>query len=157
TNSSDLPPARGVLRSSSSGCAEGSTRDARLFRTRSISVANGRACWMRSCARRSLDAATIFIALVICCVDLTARMRRRISNRDGMLGCGGFLRGREVLPELLQRLVQILLDRVVDLLLVRQGRDQLRLAGVEEAIELRFIRAHRFHRHRIEVAVGGRV
>src|SRR5215212_6616107 len=39
---------------------------------------------MRSCARRSLDAATIFMALVICCVDLTARTRRRISNREGI-------------------------------------------------------------------------
>ena len=44
----------------------------------------GRACWMRSCARRSLDAATIFIAFVICCVDLTARMRRRMSSSDGI-------------------------------------------------------------------------
>ena len=72
--SSALPPACGTARSSSSGCADGSTRDARLFSTRSICVANGRACWMRSCARRSFDAATIFIALVICCVDLTARI-----------------------------------------------------------------------------------
>jgi hypothetical protein len=29
-------------------------------------------------------AATIFMALVICCVDLTARTRRRISIRDGI-------------------------------------------------------------------------
>ena len=39
---------------------------------------------MRSCARRSRDAATIFIALVICCVDLTARIRRRMSMSEGM-------------------------------------------------------------------------
>ena len=39
---------------------------------------------MRSCARRSFDAATIFIALVICCVFFTARMRRRRSISDGM-------------------------------------------------------------------------
>ena len=44
TNSSVLPPARGALRSSSSGCADGSTRPARLFSTRSICVAKGRAC-----------------------------------------------------------------------------------------------------------------
>ena len=54
TISSTRPPARGVARSSSSGCADGSTRDARLFSTRRICIANGRACWMRSCARRSL-------------------------------------------------------------------------------------------------------
>ena len=39
---------------------------------------------MRSCARRSFDAATIFIAFVICCVFLTARIRRRRSISDGM-------------------------------------------------------------------------
>src|SRR5215212_6716035 len=39
---------------------------------------------IRSCARRSFDAATIFIALVICCVFLTARIRRRRSINDGI-------------------------------------------------------------------------
>ena len=39
---------------------------------------------MRSCARRSFDAATIFIAFVICCVFFTARTRRRRSISDGM-------------------------------------------------------------------------
>ena len=38
----------------------------------------------RSCARRSLAAETIFMALVICCVFLTERMRRRMSIRLGM-------------------------------------------------------------------------
>jgi len=37
-----------------------------------------------SCARRSFDAATIFIAFVICCVFLTARIRRRRSIKDGI-------------------------------------------------------------------------
>ncbi len=41
---------------------------------------------IRSCARRSFDAATIFIALVICCVFFTARTRRRRSMSDGMNG-----------------------------------------------------------------------
>ena len=39
---------------------------------------------IRSCARRSFDAATIFMALVICCVFFTARTRRRRSISDGM-------------------------------------------------------------------------
>src|SRR5438094_6112758 len=39
---------------------------------------------MRSCARRSLEAATIFIAFVICCVFLTARIRRRRSINEGI-------------------------------------------------------------------------
>jgi hypothetical protein len=46
--------------------------------------ANGRAAMTRSCARRRREAAIIFIALVICWVDLTARIRRRRSMSDGM-------------------------------------------------------------------------
>src|SRR5690348_15014660 len=48
------------------------------------SEAYGRAAITRSCARRSLAAETIFMALVICCVFLTLRMRRRMSIRLGM-------------------------------------------------------------------------
>src|SRR5713101_3385487 len=156
TKSSAFPPARGARRSSSSGCDAGSTRVARLFNTRSISVANGRACWMRSCARSSLDAATIFIAFVICCVDFTARMRRRISNSDGIYRClllmanvecrhlalgiqhlrhGHLLRGREGFPELLERGVQLRLDRVVDRLRRRERLQQLGAARVEELVQ----------------------
>ena len=40
---------------------------------------------MRSCARRSFDDETIFMAFVICCVDFTARTRRRMSISDGMV------------------------------------------------------------------------
>ena len=69
----------------SSGWIEGSTRVATLDSTRCICVAYGRALMIRSCARRSFDAATIFIALVICCVFLTARIRRRRSMSDGMI------------------------------------------------------------------------
>ena len=46
---------------------------------------------IRSCARRSFDAATIFIALVICCVFLTARIRRRRSISDGIYAAADFL------------------------------------------------------------------
>ena len=52
----------------SSGCAEASVRAARSRSTRSAWMANGRAFTMRSCDLRSLDAAIIFIAFVICCV-----------------------------------------------------------------------------------------
>src|SRR6185295_6465191 len=127
TMSRTRPLARGVRRSSSSGWEAGSTRDARLLRTRSIWVANGRPCMMRSWARRSRDAATIFIALVICCVDLTARMRRRRSNSEGMevLRRCRLARRQERLAELLERVVEIALDRVVDLLLVGVRGEQI--------------------------------
>ena len=48
------------------------------------SRAYGRAAITRSCARRSFAAETIFMALVICCVFLTERMRRRMSIRLGI-------------------------------------------------------------------------
>jgi hypothetical protein len=56
-----------------------------LASRRRASRANGRVDITRSCARRSLDAATIFIAFVICCVFFTARMRRRMSISEGMV------------------------------------------------------------------------
>ena len=56
-----------------------------LLDERAVPKADGRAPIIRSCARRSFDAATIFIALVICCVFLTDLMRRRMSKRLGIV------------------------------------------------------------------------
>jgi hypothetical protein len=49
---------------------------ARLPSSSAILPAYGRAAMMRSCARRSLAAATSFMARVIFCVDWTERIRR---------------------------------------------------------------------------------
>jgi hypothetical protein len=46
--------------------------------------AYGRAANTRSWARRSFAAETTFMALVICCVFFTERIRRRKSIRLGM-------------------------------------------------------------------------
>ena len=73
--------------SCSSTCRAVSVRVARLLKTRSISCAYGRLRRMRSCARRSFDDETIFMAFVICCVDFTARTRRRMSISDGIVLC----------------------------------------------------------------------
>src|SRR5262245_33239679 len=99
---------------------------------------------MRSCARRSFDAATIFIALVICCVFLTARIRRRRSIRDGMMGLA--LRRRrlargEVLRELRDRGVQRRLEVVVELLLLLDVLEDARMARFDVAVELGLERA----------------
>src|SRR5687768_3034231 len=166
TNSSTLPPAFGTFRSSSRGWADGSTRDARLFSTRCICEANGRACCVRSCARRSFDAATIFMALVICCVDFTARMRRRMSNSDGMVSSyqlsavgslrafsSRFRRRRELVAELLQGLIQVRLDLVGELALLGDRLQQLRPSGVEELEQLDLEVAHALDRHRVEEAL----
>src|SRR3954452_16214835 len=46
--------------------------------------ANGRAASAAACARRSLEAATICMALVIFCVALVAAMRTRMSLREAI-------------------------------------------------------------------------
>src|SRR6478735_1415617 len=72
-------------RGSSSGCENSpTTLPLRSPRTSFIFDAKGRAAVTRSCDRFSLAAATIFIALVICCVFLTDLMRRRMSKRLGI-------------------------------------------------------------------------
>src|SRR3954469_8735898 len=63
-------------------------------------------------------------------------------------------RGRERLAKFFERLVQIALDRVVDLLLLGETLDHAALARLEELVELDFIRAQRLDRHRVEIAVG---
>src|SRR5437762_4704251 len=80
---------RGPSRCSSSGCAElspPSAADTRLPSSSAILFAYGRAARMRSWARRSLAAATSFMARVIFCVDWTERIRRWMSRRVAMLG-----------------------------------------------------------------------
>src|ERR1700752_4856383 len=60
------------------------TAEAILPSTRSIRSANGRAASAAACARRSFDAATICLALVIFCVALVAAMRTRMSLREAI-------------------------------------------------------------------------
>src|SRR5262245_37225622 len=94
---------------------------------------------MRSCERRSFDAATIFIALVICCVFFTARIRRRRSISEGICprlaaeavsGCRRLPR-REVLRELLHRAVERGLQLIVQLLLLA---DPLNTCGCRDSM-----------------------
>src|SRR5262245_59613536 len=92
---------------------------------------------MRSCARRSFDAATIFIAFVICCVFLTARTRRRRSMRDGMAGSGRCrLARRKVGGVIAHRLVQRALERIVELPLLGDVAEELRVARLDELVQL---------------------
>src|SRR5262245_33093276 len=115
---------------------------------------------MRSWARRSRDAATIFIALVICCVDLTAGMRRRRSNTEGMgvaLPRGRLRRRSERVAEFLERRVEVGLERVVDLLLVGERGQEIGLARLEELIEIGLVAARVLEGDGVEIAVGRRV
>src|SRR6476659_2510444 len=119
----------------------GSTRAATLDSTRCICTAYGRAFTTRSCARRSFEAATIFIAFVICCVFLTARIRRRRSISDGIwtlpaLGafwpsCDGCLPGREIACEFLHSSVESALQLIVELLLLDNPREHPRISRLD--------------------------
>src|SRR5512135_1069063 len=98
---------------------------------------------MASCARRSFAAATIFMAFVICRVDLTEPMRFRMSLRDGMGPPRRRLRlGLEDAAELLQGRVERLPDAVVERLLLRDRLRDLGVAAVEELDELLHVARH---------------
>ena len=70
-------------RATSSGWLSSDTRADRFASSSLIFSAYGRDSTAASCARRSLAAATIFIALVICCVLRTEAMRFLMSLREG--------------------------------------------------------------------------
>src|SRR5687767_9615327 len=142
-------------RSANSGCEAGSTRLARLLSTRCICSANGRAPMTRCWARRSFEAEIIFMAFVICCVDFTARMRRRRSSSDGMR-LRRFPRG-ELLAKLLESGVDLPLHLIVDLLLLFDAVKQSRVAQLERAVQLGLVRADVANRHLVEVPVCARI
>src|SRR4030042_1970654 len=90
---------------------------------------------MASWAWRSLAAETIFMALVICCVLLTLRIRRRMSMRAGM---GASLsrplrlaRRLEDGRELGEGRLQLLGELALDFLLLRDRREEGAVAAVE--------------------------
>src|SRR6185503_1640950 len=121
-----------------------------LSSTRRASRAYGRVAITFSCARRSLDAATIFIAFVICCVDLTARTRRRMSISEGMSGRRG---GRELFAEFLDRALERRLQLVIEVLLLHDGGEDAGVTRFEEAIQPLLIGAQLLDRNAVEVAV----
>src|SRR5579859_7338830 len=90
----------------------------------------------RSCARRSFAAETIFIALVICCVLRTDRMRRRMSIRLGIGRRGLLLLGKEARLELLDRVLQLRAQRVVESLLLANLRPDSGMRVVDEHVEI---------------------
>src|SRR6185436_10770499 len=154
TTSTRSPP-----RSSSSGWASSSLREAMLCSTSSILRAYGRAANIASCARRSLAADTIFIALVICCVLLTLRIRRRMSIRAGML-LGS--RARSGLGRLVERAergesgLQLLAELALQVLLLGDRLHHWRLAAREPGQELLLVAAAFGDRQRVEEAVRRR-
>src|SRR5215469_4619120 len=106
----------------------------------------------RSCARRSLAAETIFMALVICCVFLTERMRRRISIRLGMCGCR--LLRLEARLELLDCGFQLSAQLVIQHFLGADLVPDAAMRVVHETVELFLEPAALLYREIVEVALG---
>src|SRR5438132_4505528 len=104
---------RSSERISRSGCDTSSNREVKLPRTLFNCSAYGRALNTRSCARRSLAAETVFIAFVSCCVFLTERMRRRISNRLGITLCGAAFPALELFLVVVDGFLHFRLDLVI--------------------------------------------
>src|SRR5579871_2661231 len=106
----------------------------------------------RSCARRSLAAETIFMALVICCVLRTERMRRRMSIRLGMR-FNGRMFGDETFLEFFDDGGDLAAQGVVEGFLFHNLGQQGAVRVVDEAVELFFELTHLFNRKIVQVAL----
>src|ERR1700722_6129152 len=119
-------------------------------------AAYGREAITRSWARRSLAAETIFMALVICCVLRTERMRLRISMRLGMRGLSGvsrFLLGDEAFLEFLEHRVNLRAQRVVKRFLFDDLVPKCAVRIVHVAVHLLFELADLLDRQIVQITL----
>src|SRR5262245_21409814 len=135
-----------------SGCSISAAAPAMLDSTSVIFFAYGLAACARPWARRSLAAATISMALKICCMLRVERMRRRRSFSDAMRP---FLRLEPGL-ERLAGFVQALLVFVAHRLGCADVVDHLAVFLLHEREPIGFEAPHRRDRQVVQVAVGAR-
>src|SRR5882762_10216904 len=112
---------------------------------------------VRSCARRNFAAETIFMALVICCVFMTERMRRRISIRLGIC-----LYRRSVLLdepglELLDRLSDFGFEIFVQGLLGPDVLKDVAVGVLYELVQVLFKLTALLYRKIIQIPLGTRI
>src|ERR1017187_3650421 len=108
---------------------------------------------VRSCARRRFAAETIFMALVICCVFLTERMRRRISIKLGMRLCRWVLR-HEARLELFDNGLYLGGEVRVQDLLSADFVEHAAVRVIHEAVQLGFELTADIHWQIVQVALG---
>src|SRR5437899_4208049 len=108
---------------------------------------------VRSCARRSLAAETIFMALVICWVFLTERIRRRMSIRLGMRRYRWLLRDKPRF-EFRDRVFQTASEAVVQRFLVPDLVPNFAVRVVHKPVQLFFELAALLHRQIIQKTLG---
>src|ERR1043166_2780932 len=137
--------------------------------TVSMRWANGRAASAAACARRSFDAATICMALVIFCVALVAAMRTRMSLREAIscqspsitasLSCPALCRASTSSLRPLRERLRVALDHVLELggeivaevARVADAVEQVAVLRAQRAQQPVLERAHAVDRDRIEV------
>src|SRR5882724_8441534 len=111
---------------------------------------------MRDCARASLAPATIFIARVIFCVDLTLEIRLRMTLSEGIglaLGYGGL----ELRIERRDGGVEAFLQVVVQNLLRGDVVEQRLVGAFDVRKKLGLVTLQRFDREFVELTGGGRI
>src|SRR3954466_11187742 len=133
-----------------------------LPKTVSMRWANGGAASAPCCARRSLEAATICIALVIFCVALVAAMRTRMSLRLAigldLSACRGAARHHR---NCLRKCLRIRVDRslelggggVIEVLAVADDVEDALMLGTHQRQQTLLERVHPIDRDGVAVAV----
>src|SRR5271166_2548878 len=90
------------------------------------------------------------MALVICWVLRTERMRRRMSIRLGIEGRGLLLLGSKSRLELLDGALQLAAQRVIERLLFADLRPNGRMGVIDERVKILFKSAALFHGQIVE-------
>src|SRR5215470_1113612 len=105
---------------------------------------------MRACARASRAPATIFMARVIFCVDLTLEIRLRMALSDGISESA--LHGDlELGVERLDGRVETLLQVVVEHSLLGDVGEERLVGGLDVKVELLLVALERVDRELVEV------
>src|SRR3984957_1211184 len=105
---------------------------------------------MRCWARLSFAPATIFIAFVIFCVDLTLVIRLRMTLSDGTASAFALAEDR---PELGQRRLQLRLQVLVEHALAPQVLEDPGVLALEERVERRLVGGQLGDRQPVEEAL----
>src|SRR5687767_11755870 len=133
------------------------TATAMLRNTLSMRSAKGRAASAAACARRSFDAATICMALVIFCVALVEARRTRMSLRLAIqsipVNAGASITSSEGLGVSVDHALQLLLGIAGKVVGLANILEDVAVLGPHQRQQAVLERAHPVDRDRIEIAV----
>src|SRR5581483_11584578 len=146
-----------VPRSKRGAVSEPATEAAILPSTTSMRSAYGRDASAAACARRSFEAATICMALVIFCVALVAAMRLRRSLSEGMRAQSIPMRSSKRLGIAVDNALELGLGVLVEVAAFANGFKNILVLIVQKSEQPILEGANTIDRQRIEVAVDARI